>query len=326
MEYSIEQLYKGILEGNRRSLARAITLVESVNSNHRKLADELLDKIAPLSGKALRIGITGVPGAGKSTFIEKFGMNAIQKGNKVAVLAVDPSSNINRGSLLGDKTRMELLSRENHAFIRPSPTSGFLGGVANTTFETMLLCEAAGYDIVMIETVGVGQSEVMVSQMCDVFLLISLVGAGDELQGIKKGIMEMVDIIFINKVEESNFQAARKARAELIHAMQFLRRENKWKVPVLLGSALSQKEVMDVWASIEQFVSHSKQQGTFYELRMKQAKERFEFWVNNLIIEKAKQNSTLTQRYEQYRTNASSLHSNPSSQARNFVEELFRSL
>lgn len=326
MEYSIEQLYKGILEGNRRSLARAITLVESVNSNHRKLADELLDKIAPLSGKALRIGITGVPGAGKSTFIEKFGMNAIQKGNKVAVLAVDPSSNINRGSLLGDKTRMELLSRENHAFIRPSPTSGFLGGVANTTFETMLLCEAAGYDIVMIETVGVGQSEVMVSQMCDVFLLISLVGAGDELQGIKKGIMEMVDIIFINKVEESNFQAARKARAELIHAMQFLRRENKWKVPVLLGSALSQKGVMDVWASIEQFVSHSKQQGTFYELRMKQAKERFEFWVNNLIIEKAKQNSTLTQQYEQYRTNASSLHSNPSSQARNFVEELFRSL
>lgn len=326
MEFSIEQLYHGILKGDRRSLARGITLIESVHPTHRVLADQLLDKIAPRAGNSLRIGITGVPGAGKSTFIEQFGMSAIQKGHKVAVLAVDPSSNINKGSLLGDKTRMELLSREEKAFIRPSPTSGFLGGVANATFETMLLCEAAGYDIVLIETVGVGQSEVMVSQMCDVFLLLSLIGAGDELQGIKKGIMEMVDIIFINKVVESNLQAARKARAELIHALQFLRRENTWKVPVLLGSALNEKDVLNVWKSVEEFSSHKKDEGFFYEHRKRQAEDRFEFWVNNLIIDKAKQSNALSENFDKQRAKASSMLTNPSSQARRFVEELFRDL
>ncbi|RZJ43309.1 MAG: methylmalonyl Co-A mutase-associated GTPase MeaB, partial [Chryseobacterium sp.] len=206
MKFSTEELLKGIQSGDKRLIGKAITLVESKKPEHRVQAEDLLKQIMPFTGKSVRVGITGVPGAGKSTFIENFGLLAISKGKKVAVLAIDPSSAINKGSILGDKTRMEELTKEENAFIRPSPSSGFLGGVANTTFETMLICEAAGYDYILIETVGVGQSEVLVSDITDVFLFLKIIGGGDELQGIKRGIMEMVDLVFINKVEKDNLQ------------------------------------------------------------------------------------------------------------------------
>jgi LAO/AO transport system kinase len=198
MKDSTVDLYQGIISGNIRLLSKAITLVESKKAEHRKQAEELLKKIMPHTGKSTRIGITGVPGAGKSTFIESFGLLALQQGKKVAVLAIDPSSGLNKGSILGDKTRMEDLAKEKNAFIRPSPSSGFLGGVANTTFESMLLCEAAGYDYILIETVGVGQSEVLVADISDVFLFLKIIGGGDEVQGLKRVIMELVDLIFIN--------------------------------------------------------------------------------------------------------------------------------
>ena len=239
MKFSTEELLQGILAQDKRILGKAITLIESKKPEHRVLAEELLKKILPYAGKSVRIGITGVPGAGKSTFIESFGKFAISQGKKVAVLAIDPSSSVNKGSILGDKTRMEELAKDENAFIRPSPSSGFLGGVANTTFETMLICEAAGYDYILIETVGVGQSEVLVADISDVILLLKVVGTGDELQGIKRGLMEMVDVIFINKVHEENLKEARMHRSELIHALQFQHpKEKDWKVPVLLGSAL----------------------------------------------------------------------------------------
>lgn len=206
MKFSTEELLQGILAQDKRILGKAITLIESKKPEHRVLAEELLKKILPYAGKSVRIGITGVPGAGKSTFIESFGKFAISQGKKVAVLAIDPSSSVNKGSILGDKTRMEELAKDENAFIRPSPSSGFLGGVANTTFETMLICEAAGYDYILIETVGVGQSEVLVADISDVILLLKVVGTGDELQGIKRGLMEMVDVIFINKVHEENLK------------------------------------------------------------------------------------------------------------------------
>jgi LAO/AO transport system kinase len=240
MKLSNLELLEGIKSQDKRILGKAITLVESKKPEHRAQAEELLKMVLPLSGKSIRIGITGVPGAGKSTFIESFGKLAIENGKKVAVLAIDPSSSINKGSILGDKTRMEELAKDENAFIRPSPSSGFLGGVANTTFETMLICEAAGYDYILIETVGVGQSEVLVADISDVFLFLKIIGGGDELQGIKRGIMEMVDVIFINKVDEENLQKAKNTKLELQRALQFLpEKEKSWKVPVLLGSALN---------------------------------------------------------------------------------------
>lgn len=222
VDISIETLVNGIRSGDKRLLGKAITLVESKKPEHREKAELLLKTIMPFTGKSLRIGITGVPGAGKSTFIESFGQLAIKNNHRVAVLAIDPSSTRNKGSILGDKTRMEDLAKEANAFIRPSPSSGFLGGVANATFETMLICEAAGYDYILIETVGVGQSEVLVADISDVFLFLKIIGGGDELQGIKRGIMEMVDLIFINKVNSENLQKAKNTKLELNRALQFL--------------------------------------------------------------------------------------------------------
>lgn len=225
--FTTQELIAGIKSGDKRLLGKAISLVESKKPEHRLQAEELLKEIIPFSGKSIRIGITGVPGVGKSTFIENFGKLAIEKGKKVAVLAIDPSSSVNKGSILGDKTRMEELSREENAFIRPSPTSGFLGGIANATFETMLICEAAGYDLILIETVGVGQSEVLVADISDVFLFLKIVGGGDELQGIKRGVMEMVDVVFINKVDENNLKKAKNTKVELLRALHFYLQKKK---------------------------------------------------------------------------------------------------
>ncbi|WP_411811754.1 methylmalonyl Co-A mutase-associated GTPase MeaB [Chryseobacterium scophthalmum] len=325
MKISTEDFIDGIKSGNKRLIAKAITLVESTKPEHRSQAEELLKKILPLTGNSIRVGITGVPGAGKSTFIENFGRLAISNNKKVAVLAIDPSSAINKGSILGDKTRMEELAKEENAFIRPSPSSGFLGGVANTTFETMMICEAAGYDYILIETVGVGQSEVLVSDITDVFLFLKIIGGGDELQGIKRGIMEMVDIIFINKVEESNLQKAKNTKLELKRALDFLpAKEKDWKVPVLLGSALHNEGLNDVYQKIDDFISLKKNTKRFGEVRTQQSEKRFEYWVQEYILSMMKKDNSVEEAYIQHKKNASDLISNPSTEAKLFVEKFLR--
>lgn len=325
MKISTEDFIDGIKSGNKRLIAKAITLVESTKPEHRSQAEELLKKILPLTGNSIRVGITGVPGAGKSTFIENFGRLAISNNKKVAVLAIDPSSAINKGSILGDKTRMEELAKEENAFIRPSPSSGFLGGVANTTFETMMICEAAGYDYILIETVGVGQSEVLVSDITDVFLFLKIIGGGDELQGIKRGIMEMVDIIFINKVEESNLQKAKNTKLELKRALDFLpAKEKDWKVPVLLGSALHNEGLNDVYQKIDDFISLKKNTKRFGEVRTQQSEKRFEYWVQEYILSMIKKDNSVEEAYIQHKKNASDLISNPSTEAKLFVEKFLR--
>jgi LAO/AO transport system kinase len=240
--------------GERRALAQAITLVESTRADHRVLADDLLAGLLPDTGRAVRLGISGVPGVGKSTFIEAFGLHLIAQGLKVAVLAIDPTSQRTGGSILGDKTRMELLSRDPRAFIRPSPAGGTLGGVARRTREAMLLVEAAGFDVVIVETVGVGQSETAVADMVDLFLLLLPPAGGDELQGIKKGIVELADMIVVNKADGELAAAARHAEAEYRHALSLLRPVNPlWRVPVLSCSALTAKGIDAVWDRIAEY-------------------------------------------------------------------------
>lgn len=324
MMYSTDELINGIKTGDKRLLSKAITLVESTNELHQKQAEEILSQAITLSGNSVRVGITGVPGAGKSTFIEHFGLFLIQKGYKVAVLAVDPSSSLSKGSILGDRTRMEYLSREENAFIRPSPSSLFLGGIARTTFETMVLLEAAGYDFLLIETVGVGQSETMVADITDMFLLLSVIGTGDELQGIKRGIMEMVDMVFINKVEDSNLNDAKNKKRELLRALHFMVEKQKgWKVPVIIGAALDDKGIDEVYDGITSFINHKKQNGNFVQTRKEQAKKRFEYWVQTLVIEKAKKSSEDLSLFQTHLENAMNLNSNPYSEARLLIENIF---
>lgn len=323
MKFSNQELINGIRAGNKRLLAKAITLIESRKAEHRNQAEELLKEILPFTGNSVRVGITGVPGAGKSTFIESFGRLAIQNGKKVAVLAIDPSSSLNKGSILGDKTRMEELSKEENAFIRPSPSSGFLGGIANTTFESMLLCEASGYDFILIETVGVGQSEVLVADISDVFLFLKITGGGDELQGIKRGIMEMVDIVFINKVDEANLHKAKSTKQELLRALHFMpEKEKGWKVPVLLGSALNREGLDKVFTAIQDFIAAKRKSGRFTEVRQLQAEKRFEYWVQQYILQKTQTGNSNENSFEIHKKNASELRGNPSSEAKIFVEKL----
>jgi LAO/AO transport system kinase len=250
----IPALAAGLRSGNRRALARAITLVESTRPDHRRAAEALLAELLPHAGRSVRIGITGVPGVGKSTFIETFGLHVIGQGHRVAVLAVDPSSQRTGGSILGDKTRMTELTRNPDAFIRPSPSGGTLGGVARRTREAMLLCEAAGFDVVIVETVGVGQSETAVADMVDLFLLLLLPGGGDELQGIKKGIVELADLIVVNKADGDMVAAARHAVAEYRHALALLQpADTRWRVPVLSCSAVAGTGIGEVWQTVGRY-------------------------------------------------------------------------
>jgi len=268
----ISKLEDGIFAGERRALAKAITLVESKRSDHRAAAQALLERIMPRSGGALRIGLSGAPGVGKSTFIEAFGLFLIEQGLKVAVLAVDPSSARAGGSILGDKTRMDVLSRHSQAFIRPSPSGGSLGGVARRTREAMLLCEAAQYDVILIETVGVGQSETAVAEMVDMFLLLLSPGGGDELQGIKRGIMELADLVVVNKADGALLTAARRAQSEYRGALHLMRPKYKgWTPRVMLASALKNKGLEDIWAQIRSFESLLKESGQLEQLRTGQA-------------------------------------------------------
>jgi LAO/AO transport system kinase len=248
----LDVLLRGIRNNDRAALGRAITLVESNSPDDRQGAQELLTALLPDTGTARRIGVSGVPGVGKSTFIESFGLRLVEKGHRVAVLAVDPSSLVSKGSILGDKTRMEKLAASDNAFIRPSPTGGSLGGVARKTREAILVCEAAGYDVVLVETVGVGQSETAVAEMVDFFLVLKLAGAGDELQGIKRGILELADLIAINKADGENLQATEFARAEFERALAILRPadEDGWKPRVVTSSGQTGAGLDEIWEII----------------------------------------------------------------------------
>ena len=249
-----DNLVKAVLDGDRRALAQAITLVESTYTAHRARAEEVLNALLPYSGRSIRIGITGLPGVGKSSLIEVVGLHAIDLGYRVAVLAVDPSSSRSGGSILGDKTRMYELARNDCAFVRPSPASGTLGGVARRTREAMLICEAAGYDVIFVETVGVGQSEMAVSDMSDMFLLMLLPGAGDELQGLKRGVVEMADAILINKADGDMVAQANRTAADYRAAFGFLRpASNKWLVPVSTCSMVTSVGGSEIWSLIAQF-------------------------------------------------------------------------
>ncbi|MDG1278775.1 MAG: methylmalonyl Co-A mutase-associated GTPase MeaB [Algoriphagus sp.] len=281
---SLEEYRNGILEGNRAILSRAITLVESALESDAELASQLVQEILPSTGNSKRIGITGVPGVGKSTFIESFGKLLLEKGHKVAVLAVDPSSQKTKGSILGDKTRMENLAADKRAFIRPSPTGSTLGGVSAKTREAMLLCEAAGFDVILIETVGVGQSETAVKGMVDFFLLLMLAGAGDELQGIKKGIMEMADALFINKAEGENLALAKKAKANYSNALHlFPIGENGWSPKVLLGSSIEGTGLEEVWKMISEFEAITVERGFWQENRENQRLNWLNEYVQDLL-------------------------------------------
>jgi LAO/AO transport system kinase len=281
-----KQVYiDGILSGNRVLLSQAITLIESHNPAHAALAQSVLEACIPHSGKSIRIGITGVPGAGKSTFIEAFGKYLTEQGCRLAVLAIDPSSERSKGSILGDKTRMEALSVDENAFIRPSPSAGSLGGVARKTAETLILCEAAGFDVILIETVGVGQSETEVHNMVDFFMLLMISGAGDELQGIKRGIMEMADAIIINKADGDNIEKASLARTQYANAlMLFPTPPSQWRPPVMTISSLCNTGIDDVWLMIKMYKEHTMQNGYFQQHRKRQLQRRFYHFLEESLL------------------------------------------
>ncbi|MNQ07826.1 putative GTPase [compost metagenome] len=282
---SAKELIDGILAGNITSLSRAITLVESTNTSHLEKANEVINACLPHANKSVRIGITGVPGVGKSTFIEAFGKYLTGLGKKVAVLAVDPSSTISHGSILGDKTRMEELVKDENAYIRPSASGETLGGVARKTRETITLCEACGFDTIIIETVGVGQSETAVHSMVDFFLLLKIAGAGDELQGIKRGIMEMADAIIINKADGDNIKKANLAKVEFNRALHlFPAKKSGWTPTTATCSAITHDGIDAVWQTIQKFLELTKSNNHFFEKR----KEQNQYWMLETINEQLK--------------------------------------
>lgn len=286
-KYSLEDYVKGILDGDMTILSQAITLIESSKFEHQKIAQEIIERCLPYSGKSTRIGITGVPGAGKSTFIEAFGKHITGMGHKLAVLAIDPSSERSKGSILGDKTRMEELAVDPNAFIRPSPSAGSLGGVARKTRESLILCEAAGFDTILIETVGVGQSETAVHSMVDFFLLIQIAGAGDELQGIKRGIMEMADAIAINKCDGSNITKAQLARIQFENALHlFPLSPSQWVPKVLNCSSIECTGIDLIWDNIMDYCKHTRENAYFDKRRREQAK----YWMYETIHEQLRDN------------------------------------
>jgi LAO/AO transport system kinase len=290
---------ESLTSGNRRALAKAITLVESKLDSHRNQAQDVLNSLLPFTGKSLRIGISGIPGVGKSTFIEAFGLHLIKLGKKVAVLAVDPSSPLRGGSILGDKTRMEYLSRDDNAFIRPSPSEGALGGVALKTRESMLLCEAAGYDVILVETVGVGQSEFEVASMVDFFLVLMLPNAGDELQGIKRGILELADALVINKADGQTQNLAKQTQSHYKNAFQLLKHNGFWQPQVRTCSAIENNGIEAVWQMIEDYQLQATKLAHFEHKRAQQNSQ----WLNKLIHEmlelKLKQNPRVIERLPQ---------------------------
>lgn len=285
--FNIHEFTEGILSSNISYVSKAITLVESTRPEHQERAQEIINAVIRHSGQSFRLGITGVPGVGKSTFIERFGLEVIERGHKLAVLAIDPSSQISKGSILGDKTRMEQLSVHPQAFIRPSPSSGSLGGVARKTKESIILCEAAGYDYILVETVGVGQSETAVHQLTDFFLLLMLAGAGDELQGIKRGIMEMADGMVITKADGQNVDKANAARVEYARAMHlFPPSESGWIPKVLTCSSTEGQGIAAVYEMIDAYRRHSTANGFLAERRGRQSQQWLHQTIRDLLVER----------------------------------------
>jgi LAO/AO transport system kinase len=298
--FSTQQLFDGILQGNITLLSKAITLIESTLPEHQLLAQELLKVCLPYSGKSIRVGITGVPGVGKSSFIEVLGKHVTKQKKKIAVLAIDPSSYLSKGSILGDKTRMEELATDANAFIRPSPAAGTLGGVAQKTWETIILCEAAGFEIILVETVGVGQSETLVHSMVDFFLLLMLAGAGDELQGIKRGIMEMADAIVINKADGNNIAKAKLAQAEYQNALHlFPLPESRWSPIVTTCSAHEKTGIREVWNIITDYVAFTKSNNYFSKKRAEQDIQLMHHTLKEIVINNFYQNNQMVSNIKQ---------------------------
>jgi LAO/AO transport system kinase len=317
---SIKDHAAQVTGGDRRALARAITLIESTRADHRRQAEALIEELLPKSGRSLRIGISGPPGVGKSTFIEAFGQYAIAQGKRLAVLAVDPSSRLSGGSILGDKTRMEALSRAEKAFIRPSPAGLTLGGVARRTREALLVCEAAGFDLIIVETVGVGQSETAVAEMVDLFLLLLLPGSGDDLQGIKRGIMELADILVINKDDGDLSAAAARAAADVANALGLMQpRHQGWRPEVLRCSALKNTGIDAIWARVEAFAATLRQSGAFDTQRRDQAKAWLWHELSDSLIEALKADPHVAQQLGALETKVGAGKIAPGTAARNLL-------
>ncbi|MFT4768168.1 MAG: LAO/AO transport system kinase [Glaciecola sp.] len=308
--------------GNRRSLAKAITLTESSLPAHREQAQQLLEALLPYTGNSIRIGISGVPGVGKSTFIESFGQLLLAAGHRVAVLAVDPSSPVAGGSIMGDKTRMEQLSREENVFIRPTPSGGTLGGVAQKTRETMLLCEAAGYDVILVETVGVGQSEFQVAGMVDFFMLLMLPGGGDELQGIKKGIVELADAMVINKSDGDGERIAAATQSQYQSAFSLLRNEAHWTPVVMRCSALKKVGLDEVWSTIQSYVTSTRSTGFFEHRRSTQNREWMQQLVQAMLLQRLKDNEAVIAELPVLEAEVEAQHITPYAAARRVIELL----
>jgi LAO/AO transport system kinase len=318
---SVDEFVSNILKGNIPFLSKAITLVESTNAKHQQKANEILERCLPHANNSVRIGITGVPGVGKSTFIESFGKQLTAQGKKVAVLAVDPSSSVNKGSILGDKTRMEELVTDTNAFIRPSPSGTSLGGVAQKTRESIILCEAAGFDTIIIETVGVGQSETVVHSMVDFFLLLKLAGAGDELQGIKRGIIEMADAIVINKADGDNEKNAKIAKVEFNRALHLYPiKESKWQPKVMTASALHNLGIEKIDTMIVDYISLTKENNYFSQKRNDQNK----YWLLATIEQQLKddfyQNTTIKNALEKEISNLENGKTTPFNAAKRLLD------
>lgn len=310
---------EALRQGQRRALAKAITLVESKLETHAEQAQELLADILPHTGNSIRIGITGIPGVGKSTFIEAFGQHLIAQGHSIAVLAVDPSSPIAGGSIMGDKTRMEALSRHQRAFIRPSPSEGSLGGVAQKTRESLMLCEAAGYDVILVETVGVGQSEFEVAGMVDFFMVLMLPNAGDELQGIKKGIMELADALVINKADGDSINLAQETQAHYRSAMRLLSHSSFWTPEILTCSSLHNEGVEAVWNMIGDYQRKAKGQGAFAAKRAKQNRQWLHKLIRELLDNRFRQNPEVREQLVKYEAKVVSGEITPLQAAKNLI-------
>ena len=313
--------------GNRRALAKAITLVESKLDAHRVEAQDVLNQLLPATGNSIRIGISGIPGVGKSTFIEAFGQYLISLGKKVAVLAVDPSSPLRGGSILGDKTRMEMLSREDNAFIRPSPSEGALGGVAQKTRETMLLCEAAGYDVILVETVGVGQSEYEVAAMVDFFLVLMLPNAGDELQGIKRGIMELADALVINKADGESLNLAKQTQGHYKNAFKLMKQNSFWIPQVQTCSAINNERIEDIWKMIQDYQKAATENmnagiSSFIEKRARQNSEWLKKLIHEMLELKLKQNPDVKNRLPQLQDDVLNNKTTPYNAAQQIIDLL----
>lgn len=326
-QYKPAQYIEDILKGDITSLSKAITIIESTSAKHQRIAQELIQLCLPYSGKSIRIGITGVPGVGKSTFIEAFGKLLTAKNKRVAVLSIDPSSTLGKGSILGDKTRMSELSADTKAFIRPTPSGDSLGGVANKTRETILLCEAAGFDVIIVETVGVGQNEIAVHSMVDFFLLLSLAGAGDELQGIKKGIVEMADAFVINKDDGDNTTRVKLAKADLERALHLFPTKDSGIYPkVFTCSALNKTGINEIWNEITAFETQTKANGNWLKKRIKQNETWFTDSIKNNLLHLLNNNKEIKLAFNGYTKMIQSNLITPLSAANELIDQFIEQL